>query len=108
MPSEQYLRKHGVQVVAEPGAVLIFDAMVFHRAGSNRSGQVRRGVNHLYTAPILKQQYDFARALGDDFDAEPALRQLLGYTSAVPIDALRWRMDRQRRLSAHQQENADK
>jgi ectoine hydroxylase-related dioxygenase (phytanoyl-CoA dioxygenase family) len=98
MPSEQYIRKHALQIVAEPGSVLLFDAMVFHRAGRNRSGRVRRGVNHLYTVPILKQQYDFPRALGDAFADNAAVRQLLGYTATVPIDALQWRRERQRRL----------
>ncbi|MGN6087565.1 phytanoyl-CoA dioxygenase family protein [Trinickia sp.] len=108
LPSEQYIRRHAAQVVAEPGSVLIFDAMVFHRAGDNRSGQVRRGVNHLYTVPILKPQYDFVRALGDEFGADPELRQLLGFTSAVPVDALDWRTERQRRLSIQQSGNTAK
>ncbi|KPD15516.1 hypothetical protein ADM96_32655 [Burkholderia sp. ST111] len=103
MPSEQYIRKHALQIVAEPGSVLLFDAMVFHRAGHNRSGRVRRGVNHLYTVPILKQQYDFPRALGDAFTGDAAVRQLLGYTAAVPVDALQWRRERQCRVARKKQ-----
>jgi hypothetical protein len=66
------------------------------------SGRIRRGVNHLYTVPILKQQYDFPRALGDGFTDDAALRQLLGYTSVVPVTALAWRQERQKRLLAQQ------
>lgn len=99
MPSEQFVHAHAVQVEAEPGSVLLFDAMVFHRAGSNRSSHVRRGVNHLYTVPILKQQYDFPRALGGEFAADAEVMQLLGFTSTVPVDALQWRNERLQRLA---------
>lgn len=99
IPSEAFVRKHAVQVTAEPGSVILFDAMTFHRAGYNRSSQVRRGVNHLYTVPIVKQQYDFPRALGEHVDFAPATRALLGYTCAVASDALQWRKDRLKRLS---------
>ncbi|MFM0488847.1 phytanoyl-CoA dioxygenase family protein [Paraburkholderia graminis] len=100
IPSEAYISAHAITVTAQPGSVLMFDAMVFHRAGYNRSGQIRRGVNHLYTVPILKQQYDFPRAFGDLFREDADLRRLLGYTSTVPIDALQWRIERQNRKAA--------
>lgn len=106
MPSEQFIRAHAVQVEAEPGSALLFDAMVFHCAGNNRSGRVRRGVNHLYTVPILKQQYDFPRALGEQFAADAELQQLLGFTSTVPVDALQWRRERQQRLAAKARDGA--
>ncbi|WP_144144806.1 phytanoyl-CoA dioxygenase family protein [Paraburkholderia sp. BCC1884] len=100
IPSEAYIRTHAATVTARPGSVVMFDAMVFHRAGYNRSPQIRRGVNHLYTVPILKQQYDFTRALGDVFREDAELRRLLGYTSTVPIDVLQWRRERQTRKTA--------
>lgn len=99
LPSAQYLRRHTKQIVAQPGSVLLFDAMVFHRSGENTSERVRRGVNHLYTAPILKQQYDFPRALGESFTSDPGIRQLLGFTSSVPVDVLQWRRDRKSRVT---------
>jgi ectoine hydroxylase-related dioxygenase (phytanoyl-CoA dioxygenase family) len=97
IPSEAYINAHATTVTVPPGSVVMFDAMVFHRAGYNRSQHIRRGVNHLYTVPILKQQYDFPRALGDVFHEDADLRRLLGYTSAVPVDALQWRKSRQNR-----------
>jgi len=79
IPSETYISAHATTITAAPGSVLMFDAMVFHRAGYNRSQQIRRGVNHLYTVPILKQQYDFPRALGD------ANGHRLGWPRASPM-----------------------
>jgi ectoine hydroxylase-related dioxygenase (phytanoyl-CoA dioxygenase family) len=97
MPSPEYTRSHACAIEAPAGSVIVFDSMLFHRAGINRSGQPRRAVNHLYTAPILKQQYDFPRALGDRPDLDSGLTQLLGYTSQVPLDDRDWRRGRARR-----------
>ena len=90
-PSDAYIAANRVVAAAPAGSAIVFDAMLFHRAGANKSQNVRRAVNHLYTTPILKQQYDFPRALGDRPDIEPALARLLGYTSQVPIDVKAWR-----------------
>ncbi|WP_454732088.1 MULTISPECIES: phytanoyl-CoA dioxygenase family protein [Cupriavidus] len=97
MPSEDFIKRHAISVSMPAGSVLIFDAMLFHRAGVNSSGRVRRGVNHLYTIPLLKQQYDFPKALGQGFPADPVIARLLGYESQVPVDALAWRRERARR-----------
>lgn len=104
MPSENYLLQHAKQITASAGSVLIFDAMVFHRAGVNRSSKIRRGVNHLYTIPLLKQQYDFPAVLGEGFSEDPVIRRLLGYDSRVPKNALEWRRARANRLGATQRE----
>jgi ectoine hydroxylase-related dioxygenase (phytanoyl-CoA dioxygenase family) len=98
LPSDDYIRNNLQTVAAEAGSVIVFDAMLYHRAGSNTSGAVRRAVNLLYTAPIIKQQYDLPRALGDQPDLAPPLRQLLGYTSQVPLDDRSWRRARAARI----------
>lgn len=98
LPSDAYIDANRAIVEAPAGSVVVFDSMLFHRAGANKSRIIRRAVNHLYTAPILKQQYDFPRALGDRADLAPELAQLLGYTSQVPLDDRAWRKARAARL----------
>ena len=100
MPSRPYTDSNAIDVEAPPGSVIIFDSMLFHQAGQNRSGQARRAVNHVYTAPILKQQYDFPRALAGRTDLPPEVQQLLGFTSQVPSDDRAWRKARAHRLAA--------
>jgi ectoine hydroxylase-related dioxygenase (phytanoyl-CoA dioxygenase family) len=56
MPSDTYIQNHSFQVTAKAGSVIVFDSMIFHKAGFNSSVQIRRGVNHMFTTPILKQQ----------------------------------------------------
>jgi len=94
LPSAAYVEANRTVVAAPAGSAIVFDSMLFHRAGANKSQIIRRGVNHLYTIPLLKQQYDFPRALGERPDLGAAFTQLLGYTSQVPIDDRAWRKAR--------------
>lgn len=94
LPSDAYIAANRVVVVVPAGSAIVFDSMLFHRAGANTSQNIRRAVNNLYTTPILKQQYDFPRALGERPDLDPAITRLLGYTSQVPIDVRAWRAAR--------------
>jgi ectoine hydroxylase-related dioxygenase (phytanoyl-CoA dioxygenase family) len=91
LPSDAYIDANRVVASAPAGSAIVFDTMLFHRAGSNTSANIRRAVNHLYTTPILKQQYDFPRALGEQAELDPAIARLLGFTSQVPIDVRSWR-----------------
>ena len=59
-PSEAVTRKLEVAVEAPAGSFIVFDAMLFHRAGHNVSGAPRRAVNHVYGLPILAQQVSIA------------------------------------------------
>jgi ectoine hydroxylase-related dioxygenase (phytanoyl-CoA dioxygenase family) len=94
LPSAPYIESNRAVIAAPAGSAIVFDSMLFHRAGVNKSQIVRRGVNQVYTIPLLKQQYDFPRALGQRLDLAPAIAQLLGYTSQVPIDDRAWREGR--------------
>jgi ectoine hydroxylase-related dioxygenase (phytanoyl-CoA dioxygenase family) len=95
-PSEEYVTAHARGVVANAGDALVFDSMLFHRAGNNRSGRLRRGLNHVYALPFLKQQISFPRALQGRLADDPVLSRLLGYDSEPADNPLEWR---QRRLT---------
>ncbi len=99
MPSPAYVERHSQTASMGAGGVLLFDSMLFHRAGFNRSTALRRGINHVYSIPIIKQQYDFPRHFHHRADFDPQLRQLLGFTSAVALDDYTWRQARLDRLA---------
>ncbi|WP_419767388.1 phytanoyl-CoA dioxygenase family protein [Arcobacter sp.] len=94
LPSDRYIEKHAVTAVAKAGSVIVFDSMLFHKAGYNSSNIIRRAVNHQYQIPLLKQFYDFPKVLNGKFSDDPFLAQLLGYTSEVPLDDISWRRNR--------------
>jgi ectoine hydroxylase-related dioxygenase (phytanoyl-CoA dioxygenase family) len=94
LPSEVYLHKHGLQIQAPAGSAILFDSMLFHRAGYNRSSQIRRGVNHLYARAILKQQIDLPSALGGKYADDPFYHMLLGYGNKPPENVRSFRESR--------------
>lgn len=91
MPSKPYVEKHALQVSAPAGSVIVFDSMLHHKAGFNSSGRIRRGINHVFVAGILKQQIDFPAMLKGKFSDDPFLRTFLGYESQVPGSVNLWR-----------------
>jgi ectoine hydroxylase-related dioxygenase (phytanoyl-CoA dioxygenase family) len=76
---------------AAAGAILLFDAMIYHRSGLNRSTKVRRAVNHIYTLPLIKQQISLPLMLRGRFGDDPFLRRLLGYDSETGESVHHWR-----------------
>jgi ectoine hydroxylase-related dioxygenase (phytanoyl-CoA dioxygenase family) len=90
-PSCEFVLKHQRIVEAKAGSIIVFDAMLYHRGGDNRSGRTRLGVNHIFGLPLLKQQIDLPSALGGKFRDDPVLARLLGYESASPPSAFLWR-----------------
>jgi ectoine hydroxylase-related dioxygenase (phytanoyl-CoA dioxygenase family) len=90
-PSPEYIAKHEIQVSAPAGSILLFDAMVYHRAGENKSSRLRRAVNHIYTLPLIKQQISFPKMLGDKFQNDPELRRFLGYETETADSVQQWR-----------------
>ena len=104
IPSEEYIDKHKVALHCPAGSVVIFDSMLLHKAGYNSSKNIRRGVNHVFSVPIMKQQYDFPAMLNGKFSEDPFLNRLLGYDSQVPPSIVEWRKLRYKKIKQRQQE----
>lgn len=97
-PSDDLISAYEATVAAPAGSAIIFDSMAFHRAGANRSGQVRRGVNHVIGRPILAQQVDIPAMLRRPPPEDPWVAGYLGYRWRPVEDVLTWRLDRLARL----------
>ena len=91
LPSREFIEKHEFPVEAPAGSVIVFDAMLFHRAGSNTSKNTRRAVNNVYSIPLLKQQLNLSAALEEQRITDPELRRLLDLDGSVPSSALEFR-----------------
>ena len=97
-PSETFVRRHQTVVEAPPGAIILFDSMLYHRTGANISKQVRRGLNHIITLPFLKQQYSFPTMYGSRSELSPEARQFLGFGMETASDPASWRAEKLRRV----------
>ena len=99
IPSEEYVKKHGIQVVAPAGSVILMDSMVFHRAGYNSSTIIRRAINQVYVSGIIKQQINIPAMLDGKFADDPFLKMLLGYQAAEANNVNEYRMRRVKKIS---------
>lgn len=77
-PSENFISRNEVQLVAPQGSIIYFDSMLYHRAGINTSQTVRYGLNNMYVAPFIKQQIDLA-SIVSGLTEDNEIRKLLGY-----------------------------
>jgi ectoine hydroxylase-related dioxygenase (phytanoyl-CoA dioxygenase family) len=101
-PSQSYVAANEVTMEAPAGSVILFDSMLFHRAGYNSSNRVRRGINHVYSIPIIKPQIELSelphvKARGES-DAWAA--KILGVDQSVPCSVTAFRERRFRRTEA--------
>lgn len=95
-PSDGYIETHELSITAAAGSALVFNSLLFHRSGENRSAGARRGLNHVYALPFMKQQISLPRALGERFQDDSRLRKFLGYDSEPGASAIEWRRRRLR------------
>jgi ectoine hydroxylase-related dioxygenase (phytanoyl-CoA dioxygenase family) len=92
MPSVPYLEKHCIQINAKAGSAVLFDSMLFHKAGYNRSKtQIRRGVNHVYAKAIVRQQINLPEMLKGKYSEDPYLNMLLGYDAQTSLSVVDFR-----------------
>jgi ectoine hydroxylase-related dioxygenase (phytanoyl-CoA dioxygenase family) len=97
-PSKEFVEENEVQLVAPKGAVIFFDSMLYHRAGSNTSSEVRYGVNNMFVVPILKQQIDVA-SIADKISDNYEVWRVLGYDFRLENNVSAYR---QRKLEKHE------
>lgn len=96
-PTLRYLETNAVQIEMRAGSVVLFDSLIVHRAGENRSAAPRRAINHQYTRPFIKQQMDYPVLLRDAVDPESPLAQTLGFWSVPPRSVEEFRVNPERR-----------
>jgi ectoine hydroxylase-related dioxygenase (phytanoyl-CoA dioxygenase family) len=94
MPSETILRSASETPRASAGSIVLFDSMVFHRAGINRSKLVRRGINHVVGAPILAQTIDIPRMMSNNAPADPLTADYLGFRWNPFASVANWRRNK--------------
>lgn len=93
-PSDAFVRRHEQPIAAAPGMFIVMDAMMFHRAGRNSSGEPRRGINHVIGLPFLSQQIDVPRMLDGAHARDPFLSRYLGYRWSPAASVEAWRSAR--------------
>jgi ectoine hydroxylase-related dioxygenase (phytanoyl-CoA dioxygenase family) len=82
----------------EAGSVILFNSMIYHKAGHNTSNNYRYGINHMYVLPFIKQQINLPLALNGKHSQDFPLNKILGYLSKEYNDVLDFRQTRYNKL----------
>ena len=94
-PSSHYMEKNSVQVVAPAGSVILFNSMILHKAGNNKSkDKIRIGINQMYVKPIISQQIDLPKFLEGKYSDDDFLSMLFGYKTQLAKNVSEYRSQR--------------
>ena len=97
--SNNYSKKNEKILCANIGDILIFDSLLYHRAGPNKSNKERKLLVQMYTLPFVKQQINYPKMLNGKYSKKKDLSYLLGYDSEIEDSVLSWRKRRKKRYS---------
>jgi len=89
-PTDEEFYKKAIQATGKRGDILIFNANVWHSSAPNKTEGHRRAIPITISRTFMKQLLDYPRALGNNKEFTPELRQLLGYDSRVPASLDEW------------------
>ena len=86
VPTQQTFEAGCVQLRCQAGALIVFQARLFHRAGRNRTGDWRHSLTMNVCRPFMKQRMDWVRLIPRSFsDAlNEQGRRLIGFDTRVP------------------------
>ena len=82
----QFLASSQLQVQAPAGSVIIFNPLLWHCAGHNRTNRPRRAVKMLYVRRWMLPQMDYARSTRPEVlkNLDDGGRRILGCDSQIP------------------------
>jgi ectoine hydroxylase-related dioxygenase (phytanoyl-CoA dioxygenase family) len=97
VPSDRYMEENGIQITAKRGSLFVFDGLLVHKAGDNKSPNYRRAINHQYTRPFIKQQLDYVGLMEGRIEIESKLGQVMGFWTRPPKSVEEYRVDPDKR-----------
>ena len=99
-PEESYFDNHSLRITGKKGDVILFDGNMWHKAGVNRTNSPRRIISQMFTKPFIKQQLDYPRAFGMDFQNRipSQLKQILGYNALTPSSLMEFYQPKEKRF----------
>jgi ectoine hydroxylase-related dioxygenase (phytanoyl-CoA dioxygenase family) len=97
-PSDGVVAKVEKQVTVKRGTFIVLDCMLYHAGSVNMTARDRRAVNHVFTIPLLRQQFHFPSVLGDGAAFSAEQKKILGYGLQEYRSISDWFRDRASRI----------
>jgi len=98
-PPDEVVRRNQVQIEVKRGTFIVLDCMVYHAGSTNYTGQDRRAINHVFTIPMLRQQFHLPTIFGEDARFSEDQRKILGCGLEEFKSLEDWFVDRSARLA---------
>lgn len=85
-PAAEFFERHKVVLTAAQGAMIVFNARLFHRSGVNRTQEWRHALTMNACRSFMKQRMDWVRFVPREIAAalNAQGRRLLGYDTRLP------------------------
>lgn len=93
-PSFEFVEANRRFLTPKAGSIVVFDSMVFHSPGVNRSNRIKRSMNNFYTLHLIAQQVSIPKLLKGKWSDDPFLRNLLGYNAQQQPSVKEWRTEK--------------
>lgn len=95
-PSDEYIKKYGIQIESKKGQFVLLNCMVYHCGGFNDTNADVKAVNHVFTIPYFKQQINIPKSL-DANKITHSNSEVLGVFFEEPINVKTYLDSRKRR-----------
>lgn len=85
-PSKEYFDKNSVRLTCKKGSVILFNARVWHAAGTNHTNTFRHALTMNVCRPYMKQRMDFVRLIPDEItkNLNDQARRIIGFNTRLP------------------------
>jgi len=97
-PPDEVVARVEKQVVVKRGTFIVLDCMLYHAGSSNVTTEDRRAINHVFTIPMLRQQFHLPTVLGPDADFTAEQKKVLGFGLEEFRSLGDWFSDREKRI----------
>jgi len=99
-PANAQFDTHASKALGKAGSLYIFDSRIWHAAGINTTSGPRRCLTLTFTRSNLKPQFDYCRALGEEFCLAQStqIQQLLGWYARTPSTLHEWYQPEEQRF----------
>ena len=98
-PNTSYSSINATKILANAGDVIIFDSMLYHRAGINYSNDSRYLLVQVYCLPHIRQQICIPSMLNlSELKLTPDELSILGFGFETPNSVIEWRKKRVARI----------
>lgn len=98
-PTDEQFAEGAVQLLGDPGDVVLFDSLLWHRGGHNKTTEARRAMTMVFTRSFIKQQFEMTSTLAatEREKLNDVGLQLLGFRSKPPRTIEEFSLPREQR-----------